>query len=89
VEDSGLASTILFSVIVFLDEVSLALSTVDGIEPPDIRQCPFSIPALAPSLVSVANRSLSFKIEGFSQFFLLHFLEMSVCLWTHIGHGAY
>ena len=36
-----------------------------------------------PNLVSVAKRSLPFKIAGFSQFFLLHFLEMPVCLWTH------
>jgi len=32
---------------------------------------------------ATAKRSLSFKRWGFSQFFLKHFLEMSVCLWTH------
>jgi hypothetical protein len=39
---------------------------------------------ISASLVSVAKRSSPFKIAGFSQFFLLHFLEMSVCLWTHV-----
>ena len=32
---------------------------------------------------ATAKRSSPFKIAGFSQFFLLHFLEISVCLWTH------
>ena len=35
-------------------------------------------------LVSVAKRSLSFKIAGFSWFFLKRFLDMSVCLWAHV-----
>ena len=38
-----------------------------------------------PSLVSVAKRSLAFKIAGFSRLLLKHFLDMSVCLWTHVG----
>lgn len=42
------------------------------------------LPVIASRLVSVAKRSLSFKIADFSQFFLLHFLDMSVCLWTHV-----
>src|ERR1700682_2548505 len=36
-------------------------------------------------LVSVAKRSLAFKIAGFSRLLLKHFLDMSVCLWTHVG----
>jgi len=35
-------------------------------------------------LVSVAKRILSFKIAGFSRFFSNRFLDMSVCLWTHV-----
>ncbi len=35
-------------------------------------------------LVSVAKRRLAFKIASFSRVFLMRFLDMSVCLWTHV-----